>query len=183
MAELQVKWSRAPAEQSTKCPLLVTRCTGLHGRQEGAKRPSVRRPREHELQPESGNYFLFRAILTDVQSQGRLSAHQRMNLPLSPDMLLLRMWIGLGNFRRIDKVARYRRHDDDNVDCSGDRPINGGRSALCTGRRLLRRSRARRLAFASSSIPLRASARFLRSSGSQRFAACSMVSHWCCRSS
>ena len=34
------------------------------------KRPSVRRPREHELQPESGNYFLFRAILTEAQSQG-----------------------------------------------------------------------------------------------------------------
>jgi len=36
---------------------------------ESTKRPSARRPREREFQPENGNYFRFRPVLTEAQSQ------------------------------------------------------------------------------------------------------------------
>lgn len=81
----------------------------------------------------------------------QLSAHQRMNPPTSPDMLLLRIWIGLGNFHRIGKFARHRRRDDDKADCRGDRPIQWRqvrRSALEAPLTALQ-STARRPTFAS----------------------------------
>lgn len=59
----------------------------------------------------------------------------------------------------------------------------GGRSLLGAGNRFFLRSEVRRFAFASSSLPLRPSARWRRSSGSACLAVSSITSHRCCRSS
>jgi hypothetical protein len=93
--------------------------------------------------------------------------------PPGPHVLFSRGRMMFRDLFRIDELAR---HIGD--DMATGLP-SGGRSSLDTGNLRFFRSLVRRLDLASSSVPLRASARFRRSSGSDRFAASSIVSQRC----